>query len=680
VVESGGTINLNGGELRFEDAVNGVWIKAGGTLNINSGSSRLNYNGGSTLSTEVEGTVDCKASLTSANYSNFELGTVFVASNTSTGRIRTQNAYTPQTSTNVSSANNFFGFNDSYGGTVEYYGSSSITLDTYSRNYFYDLEVNTTGNLSLYSSGCTSVSGNLYLKTGNLRLNNKQINIHGTIVYGAGRYIDATGGAGKVHLQGKITSTVSPCMNYFTSITTDLPAVGGTSIYSQGALVDIKNPELRFSNAGGSTATLSELKIFRSDIVTMKDNITVTDLLSVKVGILKTLTYTVFLNNSGTTALEFQTVGYSAQSTVGWISGNLKRRCANGWDYYFPVGRTDVSVFSSDYLKYRTIYVQLNSVSINPCYLTVNFNTVFVPGTCDGVLTNAIENGISYIGLHPEGWWSVIPDAGITSVDYNVKAYIHGFTSPVLVDDEFGLLKRPDASVLCEDWTTGGGTLNAMGTSGRIHEYSGALEIGYAQRNGLTSFSQFAIGRTNDPIPLPVELLTFNAQCVDAHVKLTWITASETNSDHFVVERSADGEEWDAVANIKGAGNSNQPISYAYTDEQGAEGTMYYRLKQVDYNGAYEYYGPVTEQCNSGNDIEVRLFPNPTDGSVWIQCGVSSQGKVRLCDLAGRVLSSYACEDLSTPLMIPMGALKSGLYIVEVEAEGLSKHFRVVRR
>ncbi len=215
IVESGGVINLSGGELRIDGGSYTIEVKQGGLININSGSSRINYYGFSTEYCKIDGTIDCKNSLTAINYSNFDLNEVCVSSNTSTGRIRTQNAYTPLTSSSITASNNFFGFNDEYGGTVEYYGSSAINLTSSSRYHFYDLEVNTTGGLYLYYSVCTSVSGNLYLTGGNLNLNSKQINVHGTFIYSGTNYINAGAGGGKVHVQGKTRSIGSPCVNYF---------------------------------------------------------------------------------------------------------------------------------------------------------------------------------------------------------------------------------------------------------------------------------------------------------------------------------------------------------------------------------------------------------------------------------------------------------------------------------
>jgi hypothetical protein len=90
---------------------------------------------------------------------------------------------------------------------------------------------------------------------------------------------------------------------------------------------------------------------------------------------------------------------------------------------------------------------------------------------------------------------------------------------------------------------------------------------------------------------LPIELLNFSGQCKNGANNLTWSCATETNNDYFVIERSIDGMNFDEVARIDGAGNSTQQTNYSYSDESFVKDTInYYRLKQVDYNGASEYF------------------------------------------------------------------------------------------
>jgi hypothetical protein len=115
---------------------------------------------------------------------------------------------------------------------------------------------------------------------------------------------------------------------------------------------------------------------------------------------------------------------------------------------------------------------------------------------------------------------------------------------------------------------------------------------------------------------LPVTLADFNALVIDdSKVKLTWLTYSEINNDHFTVERSADGLHYVPIAVIKGVGNSTELNSYETIDPYPLNGTSYYRLRQTDYDGKETIEDKiVTVKLMKGRDSPFSIFPNPSDG------------------------------------------------------------------
>lgn len=129
------------------------------------------------------------------------------------------------------------------------------------------------------------------------------------------------------------------------------------------------------------------------------------------------------------------------------------------------------------------------------------------------------------------------------------------------------------------------------------------------------TFSPFAISNSGDP--LPVTLTQFSATCASDHVELNWQTASEQNSDVYIIERSENGIEWSPIDEVKAAGNSNQTIDYSYMDYDKMRGTLYYQLQQVDMDGKTKTYGPISATCHQ-EDLEVSIYPNPTDGDYSI--------------------------------------------------------------
>jgi len=114
---------------------------------------------------------------------------------------------------------------------------------------------------------------------------------------------------------------------------------------------------------------------------------------------------------------------------------------------------------------------------------------------------------------------------------------------------------------------------------------------------------------------LPVQLISFDAHRKDGEVELSWLTASEVNSDYFAVQRSKDGKQWTTIVQVPSAGNSDREQTYTYTDAAVRE-AVYYRLQQVDVDGAYTY-SPIVHVNHSAH-AEYIVYPNPTRDQLLI--------------------------------------------------------------
>lgn len=141
--------------------------------------------------------------------------------------------------------------------------------------------------------------------------------------------------------------------------------------------------------------------------------------------------------------------------------------------------------------------------------------------------------------------------------------------------------------------------------------------------------------------PLPVEMIKFTAQCQGGKVVVNWTTASETNNDYFTVERSQDGTFFDEVAVVDGAGTSNQVNSYSVVDDAPYSGVSYYRIKQTDFDGNYEYSDMVATNCeNSDMAFEiVNAYDNGSGGlNVAFNAADGEIYTATLFDLQGRLM------------------------------------------
>lgn len=181
----------------------------------------------------------------------------------------------------------------------------------------------------------------------------------------------------------------------------------------------------------------------------------------------------------------------------------------------------------------------------------------------------------------------------------------------------------------------------------------------------FTEFSFFALANTLEGgNVLPVELTRFAATAKENDAHLTWTTATEVNNDYFLVEHSTDAATFQTLAQIAGAGDSREAIDYAYVHEQPGPGIHYYRLRQVDFDGRFEYSKVVTARI--GGDTRLQVFPNPVADKVRVT-GTAEVLQYTLFDASGRQLRRAV---LTPPQAIDISDLPEGVYTLRLETPG----------
>ena len=158
------------------------------------------------------------------------------------------------------------------------------------------------------------------------------------------------------------------------------------------------------------------------------------------------------------------------------------------------------------------------------------------------------------------------------------------------------------ASPLLGTWTsTPSGAITSSAAGGEL-TVRFASDISYAY-DGWTA-TVYTIG-----IPLPVTMGYFGGREIDRRNRIEWTTYSEHSSDYFTLETSTDGIYWFQIGNIIAAGNSIQQTSYFYDHQFTCLCYNYYRLKQVDFDGNYEYFGPISID----NSVYIKKIARLTD-------------------------------------------------------------------
>ena len=185
----------------------------------------------------------------------------------------------------------------------------------------------------------------------------------------------------------------------------------------------------------------------------------------------------------------------------------------------------------------------------------------------------------------------------------------------------------------------------------------------------INQFSEFFLHKNFNNSPLPVALTNFSATC-DNNITLSWTTASEQNSDRYIIEKSRDGQTWAIVAEQAAAGNSNTLINYSQVDENSWNGTAYYRLRQLDFNGEQEVFGPISVSCNA-NENTMIVYPNPGKGAFTVEISsdaVHPNANLVLTDMTGKIISSQKVNVAigKTHLMMDHLDLQMGTYMIQI--------------
>ncbi|GIV35072.1 MAG: hypothetical protein KatS3mg031_2607 [Chitinophagales bacterium] len=502
------------------------------------------------------------------------------------------------------------------GSTIQFSGTN--TIGSPSGDDYENLTISGTGTKTLGTN--ITINGNLNLAGGTLDANNTLnygITIKGNWVNSGGTFQPR---AGTVTFSGSSDQTITSNGNSFYNIT--------------------------INNTGTQ--------------VSLNDNLTVSNVLTLTDGVITTGSYRVILTSTSAAAV-------TGQSSASFINGNLRRYIAsNTATYAFPVGN---GTASTNYFRVDVINNNLTGLS----YIDARFKPLTRHDDDSLNVSDTWSGGsLTYNTVNNAGIWELEPNATPTGGSYNIRLYTENMSG--LTDNLFGPLKRPLNSYT-SGWTTGGGSLSNNNGDGRL------VSHGYALRSGLTSFSEFGVGGgSQSGSGLPIELVSFTAVPHGKVVKIKWVTASEINNDFFTVERSANAITFETLNTFSGAGNSSVTNAYEMTDYHPLPGISYYRLKQTDFDGTYTYSRVVSVHFEEEASM-VSVFPNPVrENKFFIKLenipDAADVAHIHIIDLNGKPAYS-ATFDLfhSGVRQIELPAnLPRGMYFLELTGvQGLGK-------
>jgi hypothetical protein len=481
---------------------------------------------------------------------------------------------------------------------------------------FDDAIFNENSGISLNQN--TTINNTLFLLNGTLNLGANNLTLNGVINRTSG-FINASNSASTVTFGGSIAQSI---------------------------------PSSTF------TGEINNLNINNSQGLTTNQNLTVTNVLTISNGVIDLGASNLIL---GTNALISVINPSSSKMILTSGSGELRKRYNPGNNqnpsgFLFPIGT---------YGLYSPVHLDFTNANFgSDAYLRLR-----VEPTKSSQLSNSIS---SYLNRN----WIVEPnDISNFTYDIRLKYNATDFVAGGMTEDDIIPIKYSNGQ-----WNQPAGLLepftNATNESSNYFAFgiSSIDSIFNSNRvllwGGLQSFSEFGgAGQTGQP--LPVELVSFKGSCIEEQNVLTWQTASEFNSSHFDIEKSRDGETWNAIGKELAAGNSNELLNYQFVDNEKNNATVYYRLNQVDVDGKNEYFGPISISCNQ-NDFQVSTLPNPSDEDFFLKV-ISDKDSRSICtikDLNGQVILNKELElKYGINLFKLQPSLLSGIYFIEITTE-----------
>ncbi len=350
------------------------------------------------------------------------------------------------------------------------------------------------------------------------------------------------------------------------------------------------------------------------------------------------------------------TLGSSA-SNVGTLSyddgrivGNFARWFSTTTvsDVHFPVGTTT---------RFRQVYISFTEA----------------PTSGGTIKIRAYTNDPSYYNLGPlndngyvvdtysqEAWWQLTIGNGLSGGTYDISLLARSISG--VSSTNYPLLRTIKRDNGYSEWYMEGIHQNAVGSATAPTIYRTGLSIGSAQFGVGGNFED---GNTLNS-PLPIKLVSFRAFVKQNDVTLNWITSMEENNYGFEVYRSNYGkEDWKYIGFVKGSGTKNTQTNYNFVDRGLNKGQYEYAIKQIDYNGNFEYFylNDFISISPPGKYFISQNYPNPFNPVTKIDFEVPERAFVSLVifDISGRQVKTLVNE-----------YREAGYYTVEFNAADLS--------
>jgi hypothetical protein len=367
----------------------------------------------------------------------------------------------------------------------------------------------------------------------------------------------------------------------------------------------------RITGSNGASIGFYRLDIANPNHVTLQYPVKVSNFVSLTSGRLNTTSLNILICQSNATT--------SSGNTTAYVNGPMIHTvAATSATKFYPIGKD---------AAFRPVEIQLNHADNNA--VTYEGEVFNIPAnTLPPCLPSSIASvsNVRYTKFTRMGTSRFL--SGSITMHYGPDDGVSDLNSLIIAQESY-----PNPSC----WMNLGQDITGTGSL-----VSGWIRSDIAQFNPVQTGSTYFttdFSLANPPGGgnyLPVSLVDFDAIAVGNTVSLKWTTESETNCDHFTLERSTNLQEFTAIGTLAGNGNSSVRHEYSYSDDQPVRGVSYYRLLQSDFDGTTVTYGPVAVRFSKA---DFSLYPNPTDGQnirLKLEGGDIGRYSVKIYDTIGR--------------------------------------------
>lgn len=662
---SGGTFSLKGGNGSSNTTVNGNFNLSNGTMFLYNNSSTP-----STLSTVLNVQGAFTQSGGTINFNNNTSSTSATHIININGSNYTLSGSGVMTHANAGTGPVFGNLNFSRSGVISFSRSGSHNIQQVKQNVKNGctLQVNS-GNIQIASHSSASHQNLFRIENGgtvNLFLNQMFSN---ALQANSSVWVDQNGTLMLARTQGLYDATANGA----------IASTGNMTYYlDPGSIVEYNGSDNQIiTGTGIGTATSNSQKygILRINfngtpdaeyVYPVANNVFIRTQLDLQQGEFYLNNYKVTVE-SGASAAITRTSGYIKSETNAAVNNGIVRwENLNNASYTFPFGYNS------------SVYLPVVFVTTGSGFMEVSTRRTFMTN-------NTPWTGLSHVAPVTNMYQDYVDVSIPNVIDRWWVIYAPGMTGSLTLTYA-GDENTTDASLRT-------GLFSIQAWNGMQWLPPQGSGIGSTSGTGTVTASSFSdflpMVLVSSPSPLPVQLISFKAKRLSYVVETEWLTASEKNNSHFLVERSVDGKKFETIGRVNGAGNSTVVNQYRFTDDKPVQGTSYYRLKQVDFDGKFSYskIEKVDFEGSSGmNEIEVSsLEPNPFNDILSAEFNLPADGEtlIRIMDARGKAVyteNQFRNVGINQFLFDKGSSLKSGVYFLLINQGAYRTSKRIVKQ